>query len=536
MWALRFLNGPQAGQIYMLKEGANKIGRSPNCDLVVKSSGISKEHLEIVVTNGRISLSDLNSSNGTYVNGTRIQKSILRLGDKLGVDQVLFDVIKAPTSAVATPSLGLSHSPISQAGPVMTYQQPAMPGSGVNGVPAASPDLSSSATLNFQEKVENYINHVMMPGLYQLVEIFEFRVVMMGFALIFIFSVTLLSVIPMNQITSESIRTESRRRAITVSRALANSNERAIRSGEMTGYSADLVLKDEGISNVYILAKDGSIMAPPEMAGLTAKDLSGFVSQIKGQTREFAAEIGSGKIAASCPILVFDPELQQNVAKAYAVVVYDTGSLKFDDGRALGLFIQMLAISMIVGIALFFLMYKLIEYPFRRLHQELDVALREGLDHAKIPIKFPLLQDVLVAVNSLLTRIQSGTGAGISNQAHLSDSEWVNMIQLFGYPAILLSKEMQIVTCNSAFEALTGAQAHVVQGQALAYLPDQALQKNISELAKAAHGNTHQMHHDRLEISGDLFSIQCQAMTVSGEARYYLISISPLQQAEGGAA
>jgi hypothetical protein len=532
MWALRFLNGPQAGQMYVLKQGKNRIGRASSCDLQIHISGVSKEHAEIQVSGNQVFISDLKSSNGSFVNGVRVQKSILRLGDRLGLDQVLFDLVPASqVPAVVT----VNHHPqvmqhpsqlVHPSAAAMSSQQPPAP------PPAASFNFGT-----LQEKADHYLHEVVLPGLYRLVEVFAFRSVIMGFAVVFIFLVTFLSMFPMNQITSESIRTESRRRALTVARALANSNEKAIRSGEISGYNADLVLRDDGISHVYILGKDGSIMAPPEMAGLPAHDLAGFVSQIKGQTKEVSAVIDGGQIAAGCPILVFDPELQQNVARAYAVVVYDPGSLKFDDGRALSLFIQMLAIALIMGAVLFFLMYKVIEYPFRRLYQEIDIAMREGRDHAEIRIRFPLLQQVLVSVNSLLTRsLAGGSGGGERQMDTTRDVEWVNLVQLFGYPALLLSKDIKILSINGPFEALTGAQAHLVQGQGLGFLPDQALQKNIQELATAAQNNTQSLHQDSLEFGGHGFNLQCQAITVSGEARYYLVTISPAQQAEGGAA
>jgi hypothetical protein len=530
MWALRILNGPQAGTIYVLKQGRNRLGRNPQCDLPLQSTGISKEHLEIQVAGEKVLVKDLKSSNGTYLNGVRIQTGMVQLGDKIGVDQILFDVIRSPSAnamVLVQPGHhlpGASHPMSPQAG---------LQGSGYE----ESASAGGLRAEGFQQRAERYFHEVFLPGLYSLVDVFPFKSVIMGFAISFVLIVTLLSIIPMNQITSESIKTESRRRAQTVARALANSNERAIRNGEMSGYNADLVLRDEGISHVYILGKDGTIIAPPEMVGLTAKDIAGFVAQIKGQTREMAGEVGSGKIAASSPILVFDPEIQQNVAKAHAVVVYDTGSLRFDDGRALGLFVQMLAIALIVGAALFFLMYKVIEYPFIRLNQELDAALREGRDHAHLAIQFPLLQQVLVSVNSLLNRVhQGGSGVSAGASAATRDSEWMNLVSLFGYPALLLSKEMQMVAINGAFESLTGVQAHLVQGQSLAYLPDQALQKNIEELTRSAQSNTSTLHSDRLDIGGHQFQISCQALTVAGEARYYLISISPQEQAEGGAA
>ena len=535
MWAIRILNGPLAGQIHVLKKGKNKMGRGATCDIQLAVVGISKEHLEIQMHGDKLVVTDLRSSNGTFLNGVRIQSAMMRLGDKLRIDQMFFDVVMTQTEqpqAVALYQPNFPHSISSHAQnhhPHPSHQQ---------SMPVAAPVQA------WTDKANDYVNKVVLPSLYRLIEVFEFKVVMMGFAFVFIMMVTLLSIFPMNQITSESIHKESRRRAQTVARALANANEKAIRSGDMSSYSADLVLRDEGISNVYILAKDGSVIAPPEMAGMTiggersgVKYLAGFVSQIRGQTKEYSSDVGDGKIAASTPILVFDPEFQQNVAKAHAVVVYDTGSLKFDDGRALSLFIQMLAMALIVGAGLFFLMYKLIEYPFIRLQEELDESLREGRDHVQLSILFPTLQKVLVSVNSLLTRVQQSGGmvqAGSAGQ--LRDQDWAQITSLCGYPALLISKEMNIVSMNSAFESLTGVQSFNMVGQAMYNLPDQAMQKNIEGLVQQASAQTNMTQRDQLEISGQQFQLQCQAVTVGGDAKYFFLSISPLEQIEGGAA
>jgi len=536
MWAIRILSGPQSGQIFPLKKGKNKIGRGATCDIQLSVNGVSKEHLEINMHGDKLVMTDLRSSNGTFLNGVRIQSAMARLGDKVRIDQLFFDVVMTQTEQAQ------ALHPVSYQRPVLAPQiyMPQQPGAMPIPEPVSAP---LSVSHGWQEKFDRYLHQVVLPALYRLVEVFEFRTVMMGFSAIFIFMVTLLSIFPMNQITSESIHKESRRRAQTVARALANSNEKAIRSGDISSYSADLVLRDEGISNVYILAKDGSVLAPPEMAGMTiggersgVKYLAGFVAQIRGQTKEFSAEVGEGRIAASTPILVFDPEFQQNVAKAHAVVVYDTGSLKFDDGRALSLFIQMLAIALIVGAAMFFLMYKLIEYPFLKLQSELDQSLREGRDHVDINIQFPVLEKVLVSVNSLLTRVQQGGSGGAVNSVQLRDQDWAQVTALCGYPAILISKEMSIVSMNGAFEALTGVQAFNLLGQSIYSLPDQAMQKNFEGLLQQAAAQTQVTQQDQLEISGHEFRLQCQAITVGGDAKYFFLTVSPIEQIEGGAA
>ncbi len=67
MWIVRILSGPQAGKTFPLKEGKNKIGRSPQCDIQLTTNGVSKEHLEITLLGDKVIFTDLNSSNGSFL-------------------------------------------------------------------------------------------------------------------------------------------------------------------------------------------------------------------------------------------------------------------------------------------------------------------------------------------------------------------------------------------------------------------------------------------------------------------------------------
>ena len=96
MWSIRILSGPQTGQIVDLKLGKNVFGRSQACDVKIQSLGISKEHCEVHVYKDKMMIVDLKSSNGTFVNGVKIQNSIIHLGDKLSLFDVIMDVIPAP--------------------------------------------------------------------------------------------------------------------------------------------------------------------------------------------------------------------------------------------------------------------------------------------------------------------------------------------------------------------------------------------------------------------------------------------------------
>ena len=60
-----------------------KIGRSSSCDVVINNNTVSSTHAELIqYDDSRVSIKDLNSSNGTYVNGVRITtETPLRSGD-----------------------------------------------------------------------------------------------------------------------------------------------------------------------------------------------------------------------------------------------------------------------------------------------------------------------------------------------------------------------------------------------------------------------------------------------------------------------
>ena len=60
------------------------IGRNPMCDLRINNPSISRKHAELRIdASGGVTVYDLNSSNGTYVNGRREQQSALVDGDEL---------------------------------------------------------------------------------------------------------------------------------------------------------------------------------------------------------------------------------------------------------------------------------------------------------------------------------------------------------------------------------------------------------------------------------------------------------------------
>ncbi len=79
-------SGLTAGSRYELDKEVTAVGRHENSDLLLDDVSVSRHHAIITRTaSGRITLRDLNSLNGTYVNGARVQESTLHSADEVQI-------------------------------------------------------------------------------------------------------------------------------------------------------------------------------------------------------------------------------------------------------------------------------------------------------------------------------------------------------------------------------------------------------------------------------------------------------------------
>jgi hypothetical protein len=63
--------------------GPMRIGRSPDCELTLRDSRASRHHARLHARDGVLVLTDLGSTNGTRVNGQRVEEVVLGRGDRI---------------------------------------------------------------------------------------------------------------------------------------------------------------------------------------------------------------------------------------------------------------------------------------------------------------------------------------------------------------------------------------------------------------------------------------------------------------------
>jgi DNA-binding CsgD family transcriptional regulator len=79
---LEVIGGRSSGRVFALKTPVTAIGRDPSSDVVLDDDGLSRNHARIHMGDP-LWIEDLASTNGTYVNGTRVGRARVREGDRL---------------------------------------------------------------------------------------------------------------------------------------------------------------------------------------------------------------------------------------------------------------------------------------------------------------------------------------------------------------------------------------------------------------------------------------------------------------------
>jgi signal transduction histidine kinase/pSer/pThr/pTyr-binding forkhead associated (FHA) protein len=92
--------GSQERQEFNLKEGPNTIGRARDNDIVILDQSLSRHHARIEVGSNRVTITDLQSRNGTWLNGKKVEEGFLTHGDSIKWGDVRCAVVEDTAAIV----------------------------------------------------------------------------------------------------------------------------------------------------------------------------------------------------------------------------------------------------------------------------------------------------------------------------------------------------------------------------------------------------------------------------------------------------
>ena len=534
MWAIRFLNGKLAGQEIPLQEGKYILGRSEDCQITIPDPGISKKHAALEVDEQGVIISDLKSSNGTFLNGVKIQESEIHSKDKVSIYSTSFDIVKAKAQP-SPPAFPVAYSQHPQAPVAMTAQgypqQPYMPHPvAPQGQEKAGHDTNEPVKLTLKNWFTNYLDKVVLPGVYKIPAVLDFKWVIGSFLVSFVVIMTLLSAFPLIEILNSSVAQESMNHAESIATTLARMNYEPIKDRMHSAASVEYALRRPGVSKAFIIsAANGQIIAPSELAHTYSK--IPFVNEGRKKESVSIKKIDSNTVAAMVPIQFYNNKTNTHSAEAYSVVIYDTGTLAFGNKRTISLLIQNCFIALILGILLFFFLYKMIEFPIVSLNKQLNSALQDDSLSVQVDYDFQPLQNLTSNINSALSRITAAQELNQHTAAYDRLTEMNHMIEMIGYPTLGIDMEsMKIQGVSASFEEETGVSTERILNYNIQDIDDQALKLNLSNLIDKVQQYPHEIASDSLEFSGTEFQLSAKGIHGKEELAYTLISFIPMNQ------
>ena len=105
------LSPEQKGRSCELKLDKTTIGRVDDNTFQIAEASVSSHHCEILMRGSEVVVKDLNSTNGTFINGEKISESVLKPGQTLRLGQIELKLDTGDSSTAPPPGIATSSTP-----------------------------------------------------------------------------------------------------------------------------------------------------------------------------------------------------------------------------------------------------------------------------------------------------------------------------------------------------------------------------------------------------------------------------------------
>ena len=153
MAKLVVLTQSMAGRSFDLAGERTTVGRVEDNAFQIAEPSVSSRHCEILLRGEEVVIKDLNSTNGTFINGEKISESVLKPGQtlRLGNVELKLDVPGAPATPAAAPSASAAAPSSSAPAPATPPAAPATPPAPASPPPKKEPAKAATGGVNMSD-------------------------------------------------------------------------------------------------------------------------------------------------------------------------------------------------------------------------------------------------------------------------------------------------------------------------------------------------------------------------------------------------
>ena len=513
---------PARGSSYAVGSGTFSIGRHSQNQIVLESGNVSKRHCVLVVDNTRIAIEDQGSSNGTFVNGKLSAKREIQPGDRISVGEFVLELsdsaqaLQAPKSnVVAFPSL------------------PAAP------LFADATEENAPMPKDPLGKLKYHLDRYVLPYFFGFNERYEWRLVIGSLFGLYLALNLFVSLSPLMAEQQRAVESEISQRAKVIAREIADRNTAAIAAKADSKLDIGSFEKAWGVRVALIIDMDNRILAPatkagsffqypPGAAGAAVKAAKAFQD---GKQIGFTGKPDSETIIAIEPIQVLNPVVGKNETRAMAVVAIDSTLSAVEGGELWMVYAHTLVLSIVIGLFVFYLIYRITLRPFQEMNRKVDQVLRGEHVEFKPSVYFAEIEPLWNLVDSALKRVPRAeeAAAGTAVNRGISSSDLAGPLRSIAASSknavAILDEERKILFINSIFEEITGVRNEAGEGHALSAVSrDQAFSSLVSDLCDRAAPGTEGVSEE-FDFSGILFQVQVVSFGTFGDAKCFVFNL-----------
>lgn len=520
---------PARGSSFAVGTGTFSIGRHSQNQIVLESGNVSKRHCVLVVDNARVAVEDQGSSNGTFVNGKLSAKRDLRPGDRISVGEFVLEL------GSGAPAVASARSNVL-----------AFPGAHPS-MPAPAAPLFADATAedapmpkDLPGKVKYHFDRYVLPYFFGFNERYEWRIVIGSLFGLYLALNLFISLSPLMSEQERAVEREISQRARVIAREIAERNTPAVAAKADSKLDLGSFEKAWGVRVALVVDMENRILAPSTKAGNYFQNPPGAAgTAVKagkafrdGKQDGFVLKPDADSIVAVEPIQVLNPALGKNETRAMAVVALDATLSAVEGGELWLVYAHTLVLSILIGLFVYYLIYRITLRPFQEMNRKVDQVLRGEHVEFKPSVYFSEIDPLWDLVDSALKRVPradesaaggAGGGRGISSNDLAGPLRAIAAASKDG--VAILDEERKILFLNSVFEEITGVRNDSGEGQPLSAVSrDQAFSSLVADLCDRASPGT-EGAADEFDFSGVVFRVQVVSFGTFGDAKCFVFNL-----------
>lgn len=502
MYKLVAVGGKLRGQEIILTEGENTIGRGHDCDHSLQLDGISKAHLTITVNGENCFVEDLDSSNGTFVNGKLVKKITVKNKDKITLPNIIFQLVYVK-----------ENKKIIKKRILKTDEQ-------------AIEDFKEVMPTNTLGKIKYKFKHSLMKVVYSFNEQYEWNVLVGIILFLFICVNITLTIGPVLVTSKNLLLGEISARGQQYTNEVARQNAIFLGRGELERIDINFLEdreRNEGVEAYELFDMEGRIVRPAnkidsyinDTFSISSKD---FFSSEKNYNEVKINKLSDGEIGISRALLVHNIQTGGLEPVGIIAIRFKPKSLQKIASTNSTAYLEALIMTSIVSVIFFGIFYYMTTRPLEEMKLQIEEVIRGRRKELESKKLFVELNPLRGSVNSILQRVRELQSEDVGEFAEIEEdgtyvSIFFELMQGAQGPIMILNSEKNIEHINSEGEDLTGMRENSASGTSLLdSARDQGFAATVIDLCDQSANNNGTDQNDLYELTGKNYMIHVSAL------------------------